>query len=352
MRKFAVVMAVVFVLSVILSGCGGSAQSEKKELYIYNWTEYMPQEVYDLFEQETGIHVIESTFSSNEEMLAKLEAGGTDQYDMVVASSYVINLMKEKSMIQTIDKDNIENFKNITPAVLGTDIDPNNEYSIPYMATMTVIAVNKEKLQELGVTITSLNDLLNPALENNLVVVDDSRELVGAALKATSQDIDTRDEATIEGTLDWLRDLKKNVKAFDSDSAKTLLATNEVAAGFVYNIDAGQAISQNDQITVVYTTEPCEAAVDNFVITSTSQHKEYAEAFINFVHRPEIYKKILDEFPGVCLNDAAKELLDSSYLDNAGSNVDTDELARAHFTQDIGDAAAYYDDVFTKMKSE
>lgn len=351
-KTLAVILSGIILLAMVLSGCGGGAQNEKKELYLYNWTEYIPQEVYDLFEEETGIRVIESTFSSNEEMLAKLEAGGTDQYDMVVASSYVLNLMREKNMIQKIDKSKIENFNNVSPAVLDTSTDPGNEYSIPYMATMTVIAINNEKMNELGVTITSLNDLLNPALENNLVVLDDSRELVGAALKATGQDADTRDQATIEGTIDWLRQLKKNVKAFDSDSAKTLLATNEVAAGLVYNIDAGQAISQNDQISVVYTTEPCEAAVDNFVITSTSKNKENAEAFINFVHRPDIYKMILDEFPGVCLNDAAKELLDSAYLDNEGSNVDPDQLARAHFTQDIGDAAAYYDDVFTKMKSE
>ena len=92
--------------------------------------------------------------------------------------------------------------------------------------------------------------------------------------------------------------------------------------------------------------------MDNFVITSTSKHMDYATAFINFVHRPEIYKMILDEFPGVCLNEGALELVGPEYLDNAGSNVDQDELARAHFTQDIGDAAAYYDDVFTKMKSE
>lgn len=352
MRKIiAIVLSGVILLALVLSGCGG-AQGEKKELYLYNWTEYMPPEVYELFEEETGIRVIESTFSSNEEMLAKLEAGGTDQYDMVVASSYVINLMKDKGMIQPIDKSKIENFKFISPAVLNTSTDPGNEYSIPYMATVTLVAVNKAKMAELGVTITSLNDLLNPALENNLVVLDDSRELVGAALKATGQDIETRDKATIEGTLEWLSKLKKNVKSFDSDSSKTLLATNEVAAGLVYNIDAGQAISQNDQITVVYTTEPCEAAVDNFVITSTSKNKEYAEAFINFIHRPDIYKMILDEFPGVCLNTGALKLVGPEYLENPGSNVDQKELGRAHFTQDVGDAAAYYDDVFTKMKSE
>lgn len=347
-KRMVVLAAGCLLLTMLLTGCGGS----KKELYIYNWTEYMPQSVYDKFEEETGIHVVESTFSSNEEMLAKLKAGGVDQYDLIVASNYVIQAMETDDMIQKIDKDKITNLKNISPSVLGLDYDPDNEYSIPYQATMTVLAVNQEKMKELGVTITSLNDLLDPALKNNLVVVDDSRELAGAALKALGEDDNSTDQATIEGSLDWLLQLKDNIKAYDSDSPKTLLATNEVAAGLVYNIDAGQAIKENDQITVVYTTEPCELAIDSFVISAQAKNKEYAEEFINFVHQPEIYKEILDAFPGVCLNDEALKLMDSSYLDNPGSNVDASELERAHLIEDVGDAAAYYDDVFTKMKTD
>jgi spermidine/putrescine transport system substrate-binding protein len=327
-------------------------QGGPKVLNIYNWTEYMPQSVYEQFEKETGIHPVESTFSSNEEMLAKLEAGGTGQYDMVVASTYIVPLMEQKGFIQKIDKSQISNFKNITPAVLGTSTDPGNDYTVPYMATMTVIAVNKQKIEKLGVTIKSLNDLLNPALKNNLVVVDDARELVDAALKANGKDPDSKDEATVEGMLPWLQKLKPNIKIFDSDSPKTALITNEVAAGLVYNLDAAEAIAGNSQIALVYTTEPCEAAVDNFVITSTSKHKDYAEEFINFVHRPDIYKQIAQAYPAVCLNDEAKKIMGSDFLDNPGSNVDEGQLARAHFTQDVGDAATYYDDVYTKMKSE
>ena len=90
MKKKGIVLALVTALcTAALAGCGGGSDSGEK-LYLYNWTEYIPQEVYDAFEEETGIEVIESTFSSNEEMLAKLTAGGTDQYDMVVASNCLL----------------------------------------------------------------------------------------------------------------------------------------------------------------------------------------------------------------------------------------------------------------------
>ena len=311
MKKKGIVLALVAAFCMAaLTGCGGGSDSGEK-LYLYNWTEYIPQEVYDAFEEETGIEVIESTFSSNEEMLAKLTAGGTGQYDMVVASNYVIKAMEEQGLIQELDKTQLENLGNISDAALGMNFDPENQYSIPFMGGITVIAYNTKMCEELGVTIEKFDDLLNPALENNMVVVDDVREIVGIALKAQGQDSNTTDQAVIEGTLPWLQQLVPNIKAYDSDSPKTLLASNEVAVGVVYN----------------------------------------TMKFIDFVHRPDIYKMILDEFPGVCVNDAALEIMDERYLENPGSNVDQSEIARANLIEEVGDAVTYYDDVFTKMKT-
>jgi spermidine/putrescine-binding protein len=270
---------------------------------------------------------------------------------MVIASNYVIKAMVEQDLIQPIDKDNLENLGNISASAMGQDYDPDNTYSIPYMGGITVIAVNKAKCQELGVEINSFNDLLNPALENNIVIVDDVREVVGIALKAQGEDSNSVDENVILGTLPWLKELQPNIKAYDSDSPKTLLAANEVAVGVVYNIDAGMAIQENSDIDVVFTEEPCEMSMDNFVITSGAKNVENAEKFIDFVHRPEIYKMILDEFPGVCVNDAAMEILDSDYLDNPGSNVKQSEIERANLIGEVGDAVTWYDEVFTKMKT-
>ena len=92
MKRRGVSLFLVLILCMVsLSGCKKNDSGEK--LYVYNWTEYIPQEVYDAFEEQTGIHVVESTFSSNEEMLAKLTAGGTGQYDLVIASNYVVKAM-------------------------------------------------------------------------------------------------------------------------------------------------------------------------------------------------------------------------------------------------------------------
>ena len=91
--------------------------------------------------------------------------------------------------------------------------------------------------------------------------------------------------------------------------------------------------------------------MDNFVMTANAQNVENAEKFIDFIHRPEIYKMILDEFPSVCLNDGALELLDEEYLNNPGSNVEASEIERADMIGEVGDAVVWYDEVFTKMKT-
>ena len=348
MKRLFAILAALTVAVGMFSGCG---KGTGEVLYLYNWTEYIPQEVYEQFEAETGIRVIEATFSSNEEMLAKLQAGGTSQYDLVVASNYVVSAMKAEGMIQPIDQSGMQNIGNIDPAYLDLPYDPGNEYTIPYMGTLTVIAVNRPMLNELGVQIDSLNDLTDPALQNNLVIPDDCREVVDTALKVKGEDPDSRDQAVIESTIDWLKDLKGNVRAYDSDNAKDKLIYNDVAAGLVYNLDAAVAVMENPDVEVVFVDEPYEMAIDSFVITSDAKNKANAEKFIDFIHRGEVYKLAAEEYPALCFNRAAFDLMSDEYKNNPAFNVPKAEIERAHITGDVGDAAGWYDEVFTRMKT-
>lgn len=351
MKKRIVLIVALSLLVGLLGGCGDSKADRKDKLYVYNWSEYIPEEVYKMFKEETGIDVVEAPFSSNEEMLAKMVAGGDEQYDIVVASNYVISAMKEQKLIQKLDVSKINNFSNLTDTATGMDFDPENEYSVPYMATITLLAVNEKKLNELGVRIDSYDDLLNPALKNNIVVPDDCREVVDMALKALGEDPDSKDQATIKKASAWLKKLSPNVKLYDSDTPYQALATNEVAVGLVYNMDAAKAMNANKDIKLVEIKEPCEMAYDNFVISSKSKNKDAAQKFINFIHKPEIYKKCLEEYPCVCLNKETIKLMDAKWLANPAANVAQTLIEKAHVTGDVGNAASYYDDVFATMKN-
>ena len=355
MKKFSrlnkiTAVSLAAVLSIgMMTGCGEQKTAENT-LHIYNCAEYIPQELYDKFEEETGIKVVETTFSSNEEMLAKLTAGGTGQYDLITASNYVIPAMIEQGLIKEININNIPNFDNLYSMYKGMDFDKENKWSVPYMATLTVTAVNKKKCAELGVDIKSLNDLTDERLAQNLVAVDDCRELVGVALKAEGKNPDETDESVIKSVEPWLGKLSKNIKIYDSDTAFSSLAVNDVAAGIVYNMDAALAIDENPDIEVVYTEEPCSIAVDNFVLTSTSQKQVEAEKFINFIHDPQNYKICLEAYPAVAMNEKGFDLMGDEYKSNQGANPDKAELERAHLIDDVGEAASYYDAAYSTMK--
>jgi spermidine/putrescine-binding protein len=351
-KRLTAIMAVVMLATFLTAGCGGTGTASNGEvLYVYNWSEYMPQEVYDLFEEETGIEVRESTFSSNEEMLAKLIAGGTGQYDIIVASNYVLQDMIGRNLIQPIDKSSLENFKYLDESCIGREFDPDNTYSIPYMTTMTVVAVNRDWIDELGVDITCMNDLADPRLEWSMVTVDDCREITGVALLAQGEDPNTTDKEKIAGCEQWMKQFNENVKLYDSDTAYAALATNEVALGLVYNIDAALAIDENDAIDVIYLDEGYQYSIDSFTISSTSKHVEAAQQFIDFIMRPDVYKMCLEEFPGICLNKGTYELLDEDYLSNAAADIPASELERGHLIEAVGDAASDYDAAYSRMKN-
>ncbi|HBM75168.1 MAG TPA: spermidine/putrescine ABC transporter permease, partial [Clostridiaceae bacterium] len=220
---------------------GGSAFSTVRgnkapegELNIFNWSEYLPQSVIDEFEQAYNIKVNYNTFSSNEEMLAKLMAGGS-QFDLVVASDYMVETLIKQNLIQTIDTGDIPNFKNIDENVLNLSFDPGNKYSIPYMWGDACIAVDASKVK---IPIKGYKDLWNPKLKDSIVVLDDQRVMIGMALKKLGYSINETDPKILSSAKKELLALQPNIKAYDSDSPKTLLINGEASVGFVWGAEA------------------------------------------------------------------------------------------------------------------
>lgn len=354
-RNIIVFSSIITLLLTAFTGCGSKDTASKngyaKEIHLYNWTEYMPDSVLKEFEKQYGIKVVQSTYSSNEEMMAKLIAGGTSQYDLAVPSNYIIKALNDKKLIQPIDKSKITNFSNISPNLLDQSFDKGNKYTVPYMMSMSVIAANKQKLSGLGVTINSYNDLLNPKLKGSIVLPDDQRECIGMALKALGYTENETDKAKIDQAAEWLNKLKPNIKAYDSDSPKTLLISNEVAVGVVWNAEAALAMKQNKDIQVIFPKEPSSMSLDSFVIPAGSKHKTEAELFISFILQPKISKMISDVYPYSNPNKAAKSILSKEYTDNPASNLPESEIKKGEFLQDVGASVKYYDSVWTKFKN-
>ncbi|VEF46317.1 extracellular solute-binding protein [Bacillus freudenreichii] len=347
--------------STVLAGCGGKSPPESQEasgeagggevqitgeLNLFNWSEYMPDSVIEKFEKEYGVKVNYSTYSSNDEMLAKINAGASG-YDIAVGTDYMVEIMRKEGLLDPINLDNITNLNNIDDQFLNKSFDPGNEYSIPYMWGGAFIAYNKDAVDS---EITGYKDLWKPEFKNSLVVLDDQRVMLGIANKIQGESMSSTDPNIIEKSKEMLVDLLPNIKAFDSDTQKTMLLNGEAKAGIVWGAEAYLAHSENPAIETVLPEEGMYLGIDCFIVPKGAPNKRTAEAFIDFVLRPEISAEITEDFPYSNPNKAAHELIGDEIMKHPAVNPPEEELEKGEFLKDLGEAVLDYDRAWSEIK--
>ena len=154
-----------------------SSSGEKQTLTIFNWGEYIDPDLIKKFEAETGIKVVYETFDSNEAMLTKIQSGSTP-YDLVVPSDYMIKKMKKLDLLKKLDHSKLEGFDNIDKQFINLSFDPNNDYSVPYFWGTLGIVYNKTKVPG-DLKFEKWDDLWDARLENNILLIDGAREMMG-----------------------------------------------------------------------------------------------------------------------------------------------------------------------------
>lgn len=326
---------------------GNTSKTEKQVLNIFNWSEFLPQSVIEQFEKEYNVKVNYSTFSSNEEMLAKL-MGGNVPYDLVVTSDYAIEIMTKQKLIQPIDKNNVPNLANIDKNVLDLAFDPKNTYSLPYMWGGNNIVIDKTKITK---KITSFDDLWDSQFKNSMVILDDPRVMIGLALQKNRYSINTKNPKELQKAKEDLIKLMPNVKAFDSESPKTLLINGEASIGYVWGTEAYLAKLENPNLEVVLTKEGVIPQYDNFVIPKKAKNKKLAEEFINFIYKPEVSAQVSEEFPYANPNKAAYPLMDKDKLNDIAVYPPREAVEGNELIQDVGETTKLYDDIWTEIKN-
>lgn len=332
MKKIIICLLVI----ILLTGCVGK-NSDKEIVNVLNWSSYIPDEVIRDFEKEYNIRVNYGTYSSNEELLAKITSSKEGTYDLIFPSDYMVELMVERKLIQKIDKSKIDNYKNINGVFLDQGYDLFNEYSLPFLSTIAVIAVNKENIHE---DIKSYNDLLNSKYKNDIVLIDDQRIIIGMALLANGFDMNTTDIDELAVAEKWLLKLKQNVKAYDSDSPKSFFITDEVNIGVLWNAEAELAKLENSNIELIYPEEGHAISTDNYAIVKEAKNVNNAYLFINYLLRPEVSDKITKEYPYI-----------SPIKDVYNSEVTVDKIFnKGFYVKNIGNNIRDYDKLWADIK--
>lgn len=336
----------VFVLLVLLLLVGCS-DNNKSELNVLNWSSYIPDEVIYDFEEKYNVDVNYSTYSSNEELLAKVTSAKEGTYDLIFPSDYMVEIMKDKKMLEIIDQNKLKNIGNLDSKYLNLDFDKGNFYSLPFLAATTLIAYNTEVIKE---NITSYNDLLNPKYKGEIVLLDDQRIIIGASLMALGYDMNETSDEALEKAKQWLLKLTDNVKLFDSDSPKSFLITKEVSIGLIWNAEAAIAMKENPNIKVVYPEEGFNLSVDNYAILKGAKNIDNAYLFIDYLLEEDVMKKVIESYPYCNVNKKTNQILDNTYLSNEASNISTYNFNRATLVKNIGTSIKKYDKIWAEIK--
>jgi spermidine/putrescine-binding protein len=346
-------LALILVLLVTACGAQESAEQELAgELHVYNWSEYIDPEIYADFQEEFGVKVIEDTFSSNEDLLAKLQAGASG-YDIIVPSDYMVTIMRELELLAPLNRDNIPNFGNIDDTFLDPPYDPGNQYCVPYQWGTTGIGYDTEVFEEAP---DSWAYLFDPAIASQyagkISMLNDPREAFGAALKYLGYSLNTTDEAQLAEAKDLLLQQKQWVATYDSEGFEDLLAAGETVLAHAWGGEIFAAAEEAEQIWYIIPEEGGVIWTDNLCIPKTAPNQHTAEVFINYLLRPEVGAKITNYTWFASPNKASEEFIDAEILEEPAIYPPPEVMDKLEFLRDVGEATAIYDRLWTEIKTE
>lgn len=348
-KKMLSLIVITAMLVTMLAGCGSkSSEGKNGELNIFIWTEYVPDSVIEKFEKETGIKVNVSTYSSNEDMLAKVKSESEGTYDIVQPSDYMVEQMASQGMLEELKTDELKNLSNIGESYLNPSYDPGNKYSVPYQGGVAGIAVNTSKVKK---DITSYDDLFDSSLKNSIVALDDYRAVIGMTARSMGYSMNETDPAVLSKIQDKLLTLKNNVKLYDSDSPKSALISGDCTVGYVWSAEIALAMEENPDIKVIYPTEGAYLFMDNWAIPKGAKNYDNAVKFIDFMLDAENAQMVLEEFPYLSPNTKAVEAMGEDYSKNEAKNPPAEVIKKGEYVKNLdADTLKIYDEMWTKLK--
>ncbi|MBV6395682.1 MAG: Spermidine/putrescine-binding periplasmic protein [Anaerolineales bacterium] len=333
------------------SGRCGDRSKLAKEIYLYNWTEYLDPDLKVKFEEECGVTVIETNFDSNESLLATLQAGGAE-YDVIVPSDYMVQILIAEGYVMKLDYSVITNIKNMEALNVNQYFDPEQEYTVPWFWGTSGFAVDTSVVKEYTNSWSMLFDPNSPYC-GKISMLKDERETIGAALMYLGYSINDTDPAHLEQAKTLLIEQSKCVKAYDSETNDDLIITGEIVLSHMWTGDALLASDPDTggraDIAYVIPKEGCTIWQDNMAVPTTAPNAYTAMVFINYMQYPEIAAQNAVFVGYASPNKAAKAFIDPEMLANQGVYPPPEVEKTLQWIQDVGDALGLYDRIWTEF---
>lgn len=344
MKKIIILVMVMVLTTVMFTAC---AQEDKVVLNVYNWGDYIDEDIFDMFEEETGIEINYETYATNEEMYTKIKKGGT-RYDLAIPSEYMIEKMIREEMLETIDLSKIPNFKNIDEDFKNLSFDPDNTYSVPYFWGTVGIIYNTELIEE---PINSWDVLWDEKYAGQFTMMDSQRDSIMVALKKLGYSMNTKNLDELEEAKQLLIEQKPMVLAYVGDNVKDMLISGEAAMAVVWSGEASAVIQEYDEFEYVLPVEGSNKWFDNIVIPKGAENIDAAHQFIDFLCRPDIGFLNADYVGYSTVNTETLKLIDPDLMGTTYAYPMDEWIENYEIFNDPGDFILEYDRIWTEVKA-
>lgn len=314
----------------------------EKQLHVYNWSDYIADKTVPDFEKEFGVKVTYDTYESNEEMVAKLQAGATG-YDIVVPSGYIVPVMVATDLIGPVSKKYLTNFNNLSPIFQNLPSDPGNTHTVPWQWGTSGIAYRTDKVKT---PVDSWAVFQDKRYAKKMTMMDDGREVIGSQLRYRGHSLNSTNATELKQAKADSIAAKKNLKAYISAPVKAQLISGDVWISQLWNGDTTQAKAEQPNLGYVVPKEGCTIWGDSMCIPKSAPNKRAAHEWMNYILRPQV-GAALSEATGYGTPNAAA----AKVMKNPVPYPTEEELKRLEYQVDLGKDTATWDQIWTEIKS-
>lgn len=282
-------LSVILVL-LILVGC---SNKNLPVLKVYNWGEYIDEDVIRAFESEFGVRVQYDMFMSNEDMYTKIQS---EDYDVLIPSDYMIQRLVEEDKLMELDFDKIPNIEKVDTSYLNRHFDPENKFSVPYFVGSVGLVYKASVVDQAEIETLGWDILRETKYQDRIFFYNSERDAFMVALKALGYSMNSNDRSELEAAYDWLVDMKKEMKpVYVDDVVIDAMEAGEKDIAVMYSGDATYVMSENDDLRYIEPYQGTNIWIDAMVIPKNSNNPELAHDFINFILEEENQKSISSE---------------------------------------------------------
>jgi spermidine/putrescine transport system substrate-binding protein len=348
-KKIISVLSILAVTTTLFSGCS-AANKNSVTINVFNWGEYIDESILKDFTKKTGIKVNYETYATNEEMYEKIKSG-TNNYDLVCPSDYMIQRMVKENLIQEIDTSKLSNYNNIDDKYKSLAYDPQNKYSLPYMWGTIGIIYDKKSITD---SIDSWDALWDSKYKNEIFMSNDMRNSIGLALKKSGYSLNSTKVDDIKKATEELIKQRSTINpVYIGDEVKDALKSGERKISVIYSGDASVLMKDEpDRFKYIIPKEGTNLWFDCFAIPKTSTHTEEVHKFLDYLLDAKVNLKNVDVIGYATPNKATYELLDNEIKNNKSIYLDKEMLNKCEIYTDLGDSRKLYDDAWLTITSK